>query len=242
MLTEEAHHMFVGETGVGRVIEATCRAMKKAGITDPYDVEGVRRLGVIDLPLIQRKANFHMSVTRDLFGAEVSSNAAAAFNAGLKGRFGEARLEGDDHVLEDDTYMVTHVVGGALVEEEVPALKAINSRLLDDYIADCQTGIERWNRAIAKAGVDFCITQPHKGFNRRIGEFAGTFITPAGDIVAEEAWMASRDEFLPTASDLEFINSLMQPCHEAGAYASWIAPPRSGINNQPVDYEYVRIA
>ncbi len=35
MLTEEAHHLFVGETGVGRTIEATCLAMKAAGITDP---------------------------------------------------------------------------------------------------------------------------------------------------------------------------------------------------------------
>src|SRR5512143_2470884 len=76
MLTEEAHHLFVGETGVGRTIEATCNAMVKAGITDPYDTEAIRKLGVVDLPLLQRKANFHMSVTRDLFGSEISSNAA----------------------------------------------------------------------------------------------------------------------------------------------------------------------
>lgn len=242
MLTEEAHHMFVGETGVGRTIEATCAAMKKAGITDPYDIERIRALGVVDLPLIQRKANFHMSVTRDLFGGEISGNAAAAFSAGLKGRFGEARLEGDDHVLEDATYTVTRVDDGRFVDEEVPALRAINARLLDDYIADCQTGIERWNRAIAKAGIDFQLTQPHKGFNRRIGEFAGHFVTPAGKLVSEDIWNASRDEFLPTGADLAFINSLMTPCQAPGEYASWIAPPRTGINNQPVDFEYVRIA
>lgn len=234
--------MFVGETGVGRTIEATCTAMKNAGITDPYDVEAIRALGVIDLPLIQRKANFHMSVTRDLFGSEISGNAAAAFSAGLKGRFGEARLEGDDHVLENATYAVTRVIDGKFVDEDVPALRAINARLLDDYIADCQTGIERWNRAIAKAGIDFQLTQPHKGFSRRIGEFAGQFITPAGEIVSEEVWNASRDEFLPTDADLQFINSLMQPVHETGEYATWIAPPRTGINNQPLDYEYVKIA
>ena len=71
MLTEEAHHMFVGETGVQRTIEATCVAMAKAGIRDPDDVEAVRKLGVVDLPLLQRKANFHISVTRDLFGSEI---------------------------------------------------------------------------------------------------------------------------------------------------------------------------
>ena len=101
MLTEEAHHMFVGETGVQRTIEATCSAMVKAGIKDPNDVEAVRKLGVVDLPLLQRKANFHMSVTRDLFGAEISSNAAEAFSSGIKGRFNEANLKGDDHVLTD---------------------------------------------------------------------------------------------------------------------------------------------
>ena len=98
MLTEEAHHMFVGETGVQRTIEATCAAMVKAGIKDPNDVEAVRKLGVVDLPLLQRKANFHMSVTRDLFGSEISSNAADAFSSGFKGRFNEANLKGDDHV------------------------------------------------------------------------------------------------------------------------------------------------
>jgi benzoyl-CoA 2,3-dioxygenase component B len=33
----------------------------------------------------------------------------------------------------------------------------------------------------------------------------------------------------------------MQPCHEPGKYAGWIAPPRMGINKQPLDFEYVKI-
>lgn len=242
MLTEEAHHLFVGETGIGRTIEATCAAMNKAGITDPYDAERIRALGVIDLPMLQRKANFHMSVTRDLFGSEISGNAAAAFSAGLKGRFNEAKLEGDDHQLENATYPVTRVIDGKLVDEDVPALRAINCRLLDDYISDCQGGIDRWNKIIEKAGIDFRITQPHKGFNRRIGEFAGHCITPDGEIVSEEFWNENAASYLPSEDDLKFLNSLMQPSHSAGAYASWIAPPRMGINQQPVDYEYVKIA
>src|SRR3990167_5195442 len=241
MLTEEAHHLFVGETGVGRSIEATCAAMNKAGITDPFDSERIRALGVVDLPLLQRKANFHMSVTRDLFGSEISSNAADAFSAGLKGRFNEAKLTGDDHQLQDATYKVQRVVDGELVWEDVPALRAINSRLLDDYIADCQGGIDRWNKAIEKAGIHFRFTQPHKGFNRRIGEFAGHAISPAGELLGAESWAALKDEWLPNGDDMAFIHSLMKPCHRAGEYASWIAPPRMGINQQPVDYEYVKI-
>jgi len=242
MLTEEAHHLFVGETGVGRTIEATCAAMNKAGITDPWDVERVRALGVVDLPLIQRKANFHMSVTRDLFGGEISSNGAEAFSAGLKGRFNEANLAGDDHQLQGAHYPVTRVVDGRLVEEEVPALRAINCRLLDDYIADCQGGIERWNKVIEKAGIDFRITQPHKGFNRRIGEFRGHRLSPDGRLLGEAEWEAGKGAWLPNDADMAFIDSLMKPCVEPGRYASWIAPPRVGINQQAGDFEYVKIA
>src|SRR6201981_4244560 len=89
MLTEEAHHMFVGETGVQRIVQRTCRAMRDAGIDDPTDVERVRALGVIDLPTLQRKANLHFSLPLALFGNEISTNAANAFNAGLKGRYHE---------------------------------------------------------------------------------------------------------------------------------------------------------
>ena len=241
MLTEEAHHLFVGETGVQRTVEATCAAMKKAGITDPYDVQAVRALGVVDLPLLQRKANFHMSVTRDLFGSEISSNGAEAFSAGLKGRYNEAQLP-DDHQLQDASYPVMRVIDGRLVEEQVPALRAINSRLLDDYIQDCQGGIDRWNKTIEKAGIDFRFQQPHKGFNRRIGEFRGHRISPEGRLMAEAEWQAGVGQWLPNSADMDFINSLMKPVTGAGQYASWIAPPRMGINSQPTDYEYVKIA
>jgi benzoyl-CoA 2,3-dioxygenase component B len=241
MLTEEAHHMFVGETGVHRTIEATCAAMAKAGIKDPCDVAAVRALGVVDLPLLQRKANFHMSLTRDLFGSEISSNAADAFSAGIKGRFNEARLT-DDHVLTDATYPVTRVIDGKLVVEDTPALRAINARLLDDYIADCQGGIDRWNKVMERYGIDFRITQPHKGFNRRIGEFRGHHISPEGALLTEDEWNANAERWLPNDDDMRFIDSLMKPCHERGQYATWIAPPRVGINNQSGDFEYVKIA
>jgi benzoyl-CoA 2,3-dioxygenase component B len=181
-----------------------------------------------------------MSVTRDLFGSEISSNAADAFSAGLKGRFNEARLP-DDHQLENATYAVTRVIDGRLVDEQVPALRAINSRLLDDYMADCQGGIDRWNKVIEKAGIDFRIVQPHKGFNRRIGEFAGHCIDPAGTLLTEAQWEERKSRWLPDERDMTFISSLMKPCVVPGQYASWISPPRVGINNQAGDFEYVKI-
>jgi benzoyl-CoA 2,3-epoxidase subunit B len=242
MLTEEAHHMFIGQSGVGRIIEATCAAMNKVGIADPHDIARVRALGVIDLPTIQKRANLHFSLTLDLFGSELSTNAANAFNTGLKGRYLEDQID-DDHVLESATYKVLRLKDGAIVREDVPALSALNMRLRDDYVADADSAVERWwNRITQRAGIDFRITLPHVAFNRRIGEFAAIEADPAGNLLSAEAWARRRGEFLPSAADDAFVASLMRPVHQPGAFASWIVPPRSGIDNKPGDFEYVKLA
>ena len=240
MLTEEAHHMFVGETGIGRVIQRTCEAMTEAGITDPNDIEAVRALGVVDLPTLQKKMNFHVAVTSDLFGAEVSTNGAAAFIAGIKGRYNETKID-DDHQLNDDTFPVLRVVDGEIVEVQESAHNAINSRLLDDYHKDAIGGLKRWNKAIKKAGFDFEFTLPFKGFARKVGVFSEDFITPDAQVVTEAEWNAKKDEWLCTDADDAFIKSLMIPCKEQGQYAGWIAEPRVGVNSQPMDYEYVKL-
>jgi len=240
MLMEEAFHMFVGETGVARIIEMTCRKMNEAGITDPHDSRAIRELGAIDLPLIQRKANFHISVTRDLFGGEISTNGANAFNAGLKGRFREEKLD-DDHVLENDVYSVLRYEDGEFVEREVAALTAINSRLLDDYIADCEGSIKRWNKIIEKSGIDFRLAQPHKAFNRNIGEFAGMSVCPQGEVIESASWQSRQHEWLPDQADLTFLVDIAQPVTAPGEFASWIAEPKIGIDQKPGDFEYVRL-
>ena len=240
MLTEEAHHMFVGETGVGRVVQATCEAMNGAGISDPYDIDKIRDLGVIDLPTIQKKLNLHYSLSLDLFGQEVSTNAANAFNAGIKGRYMENRID-DDHRLADQRYVVRNIRDGAIVEEEVPALTAINMRLRDDYVRDASGGIGRWNKVIEKAGIDFRLVLPHEAFHRQIGVFSAIKADPEGNIIGQEAWDKGVKDWLPNTADGDFIQSLMQPCYEPGKYASWIAPPKVGIDNKPGDFEYVKL-
>src|SRR6201995_1568757 len=94
MLTEEAHHMFVGDTGISRVIKRTLEAMKELNTDDP---ETIRKAGAVDLPTLQRYLNFWFSSSLDLFGSESSSNAASYFANGLKGRPDEAKYE--DHVV-----------------------------------------------------------------------------------------------------------------------------------------------
>ena len=240
MLAEEAHHMFVGYTGVKRIVERSAQAMADGGVEDPYDTEAVRSLGVIDLPAIQRKVNLHFSLTLDLFGSEESTNAANFFNAGVKGRFHEDRIE-DDHRLVDDTYPVMKVVDGALRQVDVPALNALNARLRDDFIEDCQAGITRWNNEIAARGIDFEIVLPHVAFNRRIGEFGEISVTPEGDLVPGAEFEQNRDRWLPTSDDQGYIESLMQPELTPGDFAGWIAEPSRGIQGKPTDFEYVKL-
>jgi benzoyl-CoA 2,3-dioxygenase component B len=241
MLTEEAHHMFVGETGVGRTIQRTCEAMKEAGMEDPGEIEKVRALGVIDLPTMQKKLNLHYSLSLDLFGSEVSTNAANTFSSGLKGRFQETKID-DDHRLDNATYPVLKLVEGEIKQVEEPALTAINMRLRDDYTADCQRGLDRWNKIIAKTGVSFKLELPHVGFHRQIGEFKDVKVTPAGALIDATTWQRDKEKWLPSTDDGAFIGSLMKQVVEPGKFASWIAPPRIGIDNKPGDFEYVRIA
>ncbi len=236
MLTEEAHHMFVGESGVSRVVQRTCDVMNQLKTDDPAKV---RAAGAIDLPTIQRYLNFHFSVTIDLFGADQSSNAAIFYSSGLKGRFDEGKRT-DDHKLHGATYPVLDVVDGKLVEREVPMLNALNEVLRDDYIKDSVAGVSRWNRVIEKSGIPFRLKVPHKAFNRQIGTLAGLRVSPEGRVVSEADWNAHKDEWLPSAEDRAFVASLMGRVVEPGKFAGWIAPPVMGINRQPVDFEYVR--
>ena len=236
MLTEEAHHMFVGESGVSRVIQRTCQVMKETGIEDPAEL---RRLGVIDLPTLQRYLNFHYSVTIDLFGADQSSNAAIFYSSGLKGRYEETKRT-DDHLLKGDGYKILEVKDGALVEKEVPMLNALNEVLRDDFIKDSAGGIARWNKVIEKAGLSFRLTLPHKAFNRHIGTFAGIRVSPDGRAISESEWALNVNQWLATEEDRAYVASLMGRVVETGQYANWIAPPAIGINKQPVDFEYIR--
>jgi benzoyl-CoA 2,3-dioxygenase component B len=234
MLTEEAHHMFVGETGVGRVIQRTCEVMKERKSDD------VRAFGCVDLPTIQKYLNFHFSVSLDLFGQEASTNAANYYTAGLKGRYLETRID-DDHQLAGAQYSILGLDGGAVVERAVPALTALNERLRQDYIDDCAKGVLRWNKIIERAGIDFEMKLPHRGFNRRIGGFAGARVSPDGRVVDEATWKANEGKWLPSDEDRAYVTSLMGPAvTEPGKFANWIAPPARGINNQPADFEYVR--
>ncbi len=232
MLTEEAHHMFVGETGIGRIVKRTLEVMKEIGSDD---AEAVRRQGAIDLPTIQRYMNFWFTSSLDLFGSEVSSNAASSFANGIKGRPDEAQYQ--DHICKEATYELETPQG----RESVNLRNAMNEVLRNAYVKDCEIGVKRWNMQISRAGFDFQLRLPSPRFRRVIGVWANTPTDPQGKAISREEFDRSMPEWIPSQGDRAFVMSLLQRVVEPGKMAGWIAPPDRGINNLPVDYEYVHL-
>jgi benzoyl-CoA 2,3-dioxygenase component B len=232
MLTEEAHHMFVGETGIGRVVKRTLEVMKELSSDDPAKI---RAQGAIDLPTLQRYLNFWCSSSLDLFGSEISSNSAANFASGLKGRPDESQYE--DHLLREKAMKLLTPEG----EQEVPMLNALNEVMRESYLKDCEIGLKRWNRQIERAGFDFRFTLPSSRFRRSIGAWARLPVDPQGRLISKELFAQSLEEWIPSAADRAFVHSLMKKVAQPGKMAAWIAPPERGINNLAVDYEYVKL-
>jgi benzoyl-CoA 2,3-dioxygenase component B len=231
MLTEEAHHLFVGEMGVDRVVQRAAELMK--------DGKDPRASGAVPFELIQKYLNLWFTLSLDLFGGEVSSNAADFFAAGLKGRFREADLE--DHKALSQTYRLELPEGGKLVEQEVPLRNALNEVLRDEYVKDCQRAVDRWNKTLKKHGAQGLeLKLPHRRFHRGVGPFAGVHFDPNGKLLTEAEWTTGQAQWLPTAEDRAYVKSLMQGVYEPGKVAGWIAPPSKGINGQPFEFEYVR--
>jgi len=235
MLKEEAHHMFVGTTGVQRTVERTAELMAE------HHTDDIWSYGAIPLSVIQKYLNFQFSVSMDLFGSEQSTNVAAYYTGGLKGRWQETRRK-DDHELKDATYTVRMIEDGQLAEEEVPALTALNLDLRDEYVADCENGVRRWNQSLEDAGLEQRLFLPHEGFNRKVGNFAGHFVSPAGAVITQDEWEANVDDWLPLAGDRAGVAELMVAHYEPGEFAGWIAAPKTGINDQPVEFDYVHLA
>lgn len=225
--------MFVGQTGVGRVIERTCQVMKE------HPGKDVKAYGAIPLEIIQKWIYFWNSSSNDLYGAEVSSNSANFFGAGLKGRAYEDRYT--EHKALDQIYAVDRFVEGKVKREEVALRNAMNEVLRDEYVKDNEKGIEYWNRITEKQGIDFRFRLPHRRFHRKIGEWAAGRFDVDGNPLDEATWQKRVGEWLPTEADRAFVKSLMKPVRGVGQFAGWIAPPAKGVDNQPADFEYVKL-
>jgi benzoyl-CoA 2,3-dioxygenase component B len=225
--------MFVGETGVERIVQRTAELMK----ADPN--EDVRKQGGIPLDMIQRYLNLWFALSLDLFGGEISSNAASFFADGLKGRYKEETYQ--DHLALSDTYRMTVAKEGRVSEEDVPLRNAMNEVLRDAYIEDCQRGVDRWNKRLAEAGVSTRLVLPSKRFHRNIGIYADLPFDPEGHYLDKAEWDRRRGEWLPSDADRAYVANLQKAVRDPGQIANWIARPARGIKGLPFEYEYVRL-
>jgi benzoyl-CoA 2,3-dioxygenase component B len=224
----------VGETGIARIIERTCEHMKVAGFS-----EDVRKLGGIDLPTIQRFINLWFSLSLDLHGNEISTNAASYFANGLKGRAEEAKFP--EHREVESIYRLDTVQDGQIKPTEVPMRNAMNEVLRDWYVGDCQAGVDRWNKIFERHGMADRLRLPDRKFNRGIGQFAAVHFDPHGRQLSDEEWTRRKHEWLPAPADKEFLMSIMNaPIYEVGKFANYIAPPARGVKGKPVNFEYIR--
>jgi benzoyl-CoA 2,3-dioxygenase component B len=236
MLTEEAHHMFVGETGLLRVLDRTAQQMAEHEVES---MEAVRKLGLIDLPTMQKYLNLWYSLSLDLFGGEISSNAATFFATGLKGRAKEDQY--DEHRALEGTYGMDVPKDGAVSREEVPLRNAMNEVLRDEYVADCQRGVDKFNRTIASHGVNFQLRLPSRRFHRHVGIYSEVQADLDGNLITKDQFESRKGEWLPSEADKTYVKSLMQkPVWDPKQMANWIAAPKQGIKGRPVDFEYVR--
>ena len=120
-------------------------------------------------------------------------------------------------------------------------LNALNEVMRESYLKDCEIGLKRWNRMIERAGHAFRLTLPSSRFRRSIGPWAGVPVDPQGNLIDKSIYEKGLSEWIPSASDKAYVQSLMQRVIEPGKMAGWIAPPERGINNLPVEYEYVKL-
>ena len=237
MLTEEAHHMFIGEDGLRRVIQRTIDLMRE------HDTDDVAPHGGINLATIQRYLNFWAPRIYDLFGSDESRRASDAFFAGIKGRVHESNY--DEHARLEGTVSVERCIPGsssAFVAVQVPMREALNAVMRQAYLNEVTMLISRWNKMLARAGAGREFSLPSQRFNRNYGVYADQRFSLRGDPVDEAQFDARRHDWLPTDADRAHLRAIQHPALERNTIAGWLTPPARGINNLPaLDFDYVRL-
>ncbi len=232
MLTEEAYHMQTGENGIGRILRRTAEVLREG--------KDAVKVGAMPFELVQKYINFWASRSMDLFGGEDSTNASESFASGLKGRYREGDGIYKDPRALDATYRIAVPDGDKLVEKDIPLRRAMNAVLLDAYVADCTRIVSRWNRDLESLGVDFRVVFPDKRFHRNQGVYGHYKFSPAGQMIGESEWTRRHTEWLPSQADRDYVKSCMKACYEPGKFANYIAAPAMGVNEQPIEFRYVK--
>jgi benzoyl-CoA 2,3-dioxygenase component B len=136
---------------------------------------------------------------------------------------------------------MTMVKDGVVAEEDVPLRNAMNEVLRDEYVEDCQRGVDRWNKRIEEAGIAYRLRLPSKRFYRHIGLYADMPFDANGQLLSRDEWKERKGEWLPTDEDRAYVRGLQKQVVVPGQIANWLAKPARGIKGLPFEYEYVRL-
>ena len=138
-------------------------------------------------------------------------------------------------------YKLERPADGQMTTDEVPLRRAMNALLLDAYVADCKRIVSRWQRDLQKFDLGLEIKLPSQRFNRHQGVYSEDNFNPDGELITAEEFEKNKGEWLPSPEDRAYVQSCMVKVTEPGKFANWIAPPARGVNEQPFDFEYVKL-
>ncbi len=115
----------------------------------------------------------------------------------------------------------------------MPLRNAMNEVLRDDYVDDCQRGVDRWNKVLAERGISFRFELPSRRFHRHQGIFADAAFDPKGNPLSKEEFEKKKGDWLPSAEDCVYVKSLQaKAVYEPGKMANWMAAPAARHQRQ----------
>jgi benzoyl-CoA 2,3-dioxygenase component B len=118
---------------------------------------------------------------------------------------------------------------------------AMNEVMRASYIKDCEIGVKRWNMQIQRAGYEFRLALPSPRFRRSIGAWANVPTDLQGQPIGRED-MNGNCRWLPSEADRSFVAKLDAARRRARQDGRLDRTPDRGINNLPVEYDYVRLS
>ncbi len=217
MLTEEGHHMFVGKSGVERILRATCAAMNAQRHQRPArrrrGAPARRHRSADDseedqLPLLGNARSVRLGNLD-----ERSQRVQRRHQRTLPRRPDRRRPS----VARARRIACCNRSTAASTGSTRPRSSAINARLRDDYIDDCEPVLRAWNRVDRRCRhrLRTAASAP------RVPSQGRRLLRTVGHADRRHrrrgALAERRDRVVADANrDLEYVSSLMQPCHAVG--------------------------
>ena len=237
MLTEEAHHMFVGEAGIGRIVQRTCELMREHKTDDvrpPRRHRPARRSRSTSTSTARSRSTSSARRSRPTPPTSTRRGSRAA---------SRRRKKTDDHRLKDGDLLGDRARGRrASTMREEPALVVAEraaARRLRRRLPARRRPLERDHQEARHRRRAHAAPPRLPPGHRRLRRGPGVARRPRRQ--PGRVGRAACATGCPPTRTRPTSASLMQPVIEPGKFASWIAPPARG-HQRPADRFRVRAA